>query len=211
MAVNNWRVLFLSTGNVGEEIVTGIHVKADKAGAGAWSADEVAGYVKDWLETAYKNLLTTDDRLDEIRVTEHKSDPADVPSQASRFPNLAGAQSGVDNKLPREACVWVSVKSAVPLRAARSGHHLPPWRHSAWLTTGGTFNTSSAIWPFVTTWVDALKNGHDVGVAGVDGHLSTIIWSQTRVLRGQSPHDWDAQNVVPSSRVAWLRSRRTIP
>lgn len=201
----------ISIGGAGEEIVSGIHVKADKAGLAAWSADDVAGYCKDWLETPYRNVMTTDDRLDEIRVTEHKSDVTEVPAQASRFPNLAGVQSGVDGKLPREACCWVSVKSGVPLRAARSGHHLPPWRHSGWLASTGQFNPSAAIWPYVTAWVNALKDGHDVGIAGVDGHLSTVIWSQTRVKRAQTPYVWDAVNVVPSQVVAWLRSRRTIP
>lgn len=211
MSANYWRVSFISTGGAGETIITGFHLKADALLTDAWDPPELVAEVETWLKTKYLNILTSDDRLNEIQVLEHLSDPTGVPRAASKFPAAAGVQAGMDGKLPREACVWVNIKTGVPLRAARSGHHLPPWRHSGWLSAQGSWNTGAAIWPFVNAWCDALKAGRDTGSPHVGGHLSTVAWSETRVRRSQTPHVWDANGVLPSTKVAWLRSRYSIP
>lgn len=206
-----WRVAFKSTGKDGEQIVNVFHcLDTAELSPDLLDASNLADAVYSWVGTEYRNLLTSQDTWDEIKVTSAVG-VGDVPTQHVRPVGLPGTYAGVDDKLPRELCVWAKASTNTPLRSARGGMFLPPPRSASLLASGQLWATgvggylSTIVQPFLTK----MLAGHDKALG--TGHISYIIYSVTRRAKGYGDYYFDVSSFSAAARPHIQRRRFSAP
>jgi hypothetical protein len=122
-----------------------------------------------------------------------------------------GTLAGADGVLPREICMTLSLRSNHTSRRAQGRIEVPSSLNSSNLDSSANWKTDSAYWNNTGTFADALLAGHDLGVLGVDGHLSTRVYSRRQHQEGKDPKTYDVDSYVRRPRPRWLRRRVSIP
>jgi hypothetical protein len=211
MANKPWRVAYQATGRDGEEVVWVFHVKdSTPLSADLRSASALATIVDGWLTTAYRGLADSTLVLHDIKVTEDVDYwNGTVADQAIKSIELAGTLTGLDHKASEGICVWSKAQIAEVFKGNHGGWHTPPMLHSTWLTNAGQWDSSSTAWTATKTVNDALLAGVDYD-AGL-GHVSYILYSQTRRRKGDANYYFDVVNLVRDAQPHFLRSRLTVP
>ena len=206
-----WRVAFQGTFSSAIQIVNVLHVKDDPVlGPDARSAHQMADELDTWLSTLWRAQATPHVVLDTIKVTETQTSSDTSPAeQWVKDIGLAGSRAGADGLLDPALCLWTKSLVAQSFKGNHGGIHAPPsYDQSDWQTDGLAV-TSSSYWTAVGAFNNALQAGHDYGT--ILGHLSYVLYSQTRRDRGDADWYFDVTAMSRSRRMHFLRSRTTAP
>jgi hypothetical protein len=206
-----WRVAFQSTGRNNEDVVTVFHVKdSTPLSADLRSASDLADVVNGWLTTLYRGLADSQLTVHDLKVTEVVDYwNGTIADQHVKSIELAGTLTGLDHEASEGICVWSKAQVSEVFKGNHGGWHTPPQLHSTWLTSSGVWATSSTAWTATKSVNDALLAGVDYD-AGL-GHVSYILYSQTRHRRGDANYYFDVTNLVRDVQPHFLRSRLTTP
>jgi hypothetical protein len=205
-----YRVSFESTVET-TKCATVVHVKATPPDAVVTpSVDTVADNVVTWLSSAYRAMLSTRDRLDDIKIREELGPGGGVPAVAERTGTWPGTWFGSTYNQDLQICAWSKTKTDAAVRGGHGGFFSPPALDQATFSgSHGTISTGNAFYLAIRAFADALLNGHDMGLAGIDGHLSYVIYSKTRRFRSDPNWYFDAKSITIDSRPHMLRSRKS--
>jgi hypothetical protein len=166
----------------------------------------VATDINAWIGTEWNAILTTAQTFIDVTVTE-ETYPASVPGQGIVTRNTIGARAQADDDLSPALCALAQLRTATPKKYARGHLFLPPAMNQGASAPAGTFNVSG---PYITAAVAfglKLQNGTTVGSTS----YKTIVFSKTRVARGQSPFTFPVTTVGIDVKQHFLRSRLTSP
>lgn len=209
-----WHIALQNRGGTGVAEVCTFHVLDTPGVTGSGlSAGGIADEVYNWVHTDWNNCLDTNSVFDRIVSTEDVTFwiPGTLGSAGVHTVGTNGARAAGDNLLPREMCMFASIKTDVAKRYARGGFHSPSITNSAALNTGGGLNTSHANYLDFQTFGATLLGGHDYGTGTSGGHLSLIVYSIAQRKRGATNYWFDAKSITINSRPKWLRQRVSIP
>lgn len=208
--VRIWRTAFTYHVN-GVGCATVINVKADSSSSIAnISAGDVADNVVDWLKDSFLAQLSTRDKLDAITLTEELGPGSAIPAVAERSGTWPGTRYGATWNMDNQICAWVKTKTNAAVRGGHGGFFGSPALDEACFNTDeGKINHGNAYYAAIAAFAADLLEGHDVGALGVDGHLSYVIYSRTRRMRGDSNYYFDATSCTISERPHFLRSRKS--
>ena len=203
-----WRVQFIANMQ-GQAMVTTIAVKDDPTAplGPNLSATEVADEVDTWLGALYALMVTIDGSLESIKVTEIPEEFSAIRSAAEKSVARAGGRDNSGDQLPDGVVAWNKVSTAAAIRSGHGGWFSLPAVRRLNLATTGLFDTGTTFWTSQTNFNNALLAGHDYGPLGADGHLSMVLYSETRHRRGDDTFLFDVTSISRNARVHWLRSR----
>jgi hypothetical protein len=111
----------------------------------------------------------------------------------------------------RELTLTLSLRSNHTTRRSMGRLSIPSPQNSAALISNATWLTSGGYYIAIGAFGDALLAGHDIGLAGVDGHLSTRIYSRADHKEGVDDPTYDVKSYLRQPRPRWLRRRLSIP
>jgi hypothetical protein len=206
----DYLLTFLSTGVGGVEYANTICVHDDELG-GPRDVGDVVDLVDTWLRTPYKNLLVSSTTVDVLRCFRIPDVFGTDSNVTSKLIGQPGTLTGPDGKLPREMTLTLSLRSNHTSRRSQGRLSIPSPLNSAYVDSSGNWSTGSAFWSAVGTFGDALLAGHDVGVLGVDGHLSTRVYSRQTHKEASGDKTHDVDTYIRRARPRWLRRRVSIP
>lgn len=206
----DYLLTFLSTGPGGEQYANTICAHDSESGGVRSAADTVDNFDA-WLKTKYKNILPTHTRLDVLRCFRIPEVYGDDSEVASKLIGENGTVTVSSLTLPREMCVTLSLRSSHTSRRTMGRISLPSPGSNGFLTTGGLWDVGTGWWAAIGTFGAALLAGHDIGVAGVGGHLSTRIYSRQQHKEGSGDKTTDVNSYFRQPRPRWLRRRTSVP
>lgn len=201
---------FLSTQSSGVQCANTICVHDDELGGPASPSDRVND-VDTWLTTKYRAMLPTSTIVDVLRLFQIPDVYGDDSFVANKFLALAGTLAGADGVMPRETTLTLSLRSNHTSRRSQGRISIPSSLNSSNLNSDGNWKTDSAYWNNTGTFAAALLAGHDMGVLGADGHLSTRIYSRRQHQEGTGEKTVDVDSYLRRPRPRWLRRRVSIP
>jgi len=206
----NYLVTFLSTGSAGEMYANTICVHDHDLSAGR-SVQNVVDEVDTWLTTAYRGLLQTNATLNALRCFHIPAVYGDDSDVVTKLKGVAGTLAAGDGKMGREITLTLTLRSSHTTRRSQGRLSLPSPENSATLDSAGKWAAGVSYWINAATFGDALLAGRDIGLAGVDGHLSTRIYSRSDHKEGDSDPTYDVTSYLRQPRPRWLRRRVSIP
>jgi len=122
-----------------------------------------------------------------------------------------GALSIGTGTVPRESSATLTLRSSHTSRRKMGRLLLPGPRNPSMVNANGTWVTSGSYYTNIATFADALLAGKDIGIGGVDGHLSTRVYSRVAHIQGVGAKTTDINAYTIQPRVRWLRRRVTAP
>lgn len=194
----------------GVAIATVLHVKADPlAPLADPNFSSLIGECDSWLSSAYRAMLSDEGTLDTLTLTETRASSDDsVPPQAVHVDGGAGTRSA-SGFVPTEVCAWVHARTNAAVRSGHGGFFGTPTVDSTVFSdTGGTIQTPTQYYIRLAAFTALLLAGHGIGLGGIDGHLSYVIYSQTRRDRGDAEWYFDVAGATIDRHMHFLRSRR---
>ena len=200
----------LSTDDIGVQYANTICVHDDEL-AGPRPGDEILDDIDSWLSTKYTNCLPATVTLRVLRLFQI---PAVYKADSNVYTmdkNTAGALSVGTGTVPREATLTLSLRSSHTSPRTRGRISIPSPRNPSMLDGSSNWLTSGSYWTNVGTFADALLAGKDIGIGGVDGHLSTRIYSRVAHQTGVGDKTTDVDTYLRRPRPRWLRRRVTAP
>jgi len=206
----DYLVSFLSDDAGGVQYANTICVHDDEFG-GPRSPSEFLDEVESWLKTKYVNILASDKTLRVIRAFQIPTVYGDDTEVDAKTFAVTGGLAAGDGKVPREATLTLTLRSSHTSRRKMGRLSIPSPRTSNAVDASGNWSTSNDYWTLTGTFADALLAGHDVGVGGVDGHLSTRIYSRRQHQLGTGDKTTDVDVYIRRPRPRWLRRRVSAP
>lgn len=201
---------FLSHQSSGVQCANTICVHDDELGGPSSPSDRVDD-VSTWLTTKYRALLPTSSVLDVLRLFQIPDTYGDDSVSVDKLIGSAGTLAGADGVLPREVCLTLSLRSNHTSRRSQGRIEIPSPLNSGCLDSSANWKTDTAYWTNIGTFADALLAGHDLGILGADGHLSTRVYSRRQHQEGKDPKTVDVDSYTRRPRPRWLRRRVSIP
>lgn len=201
---------FLSDDTVGVQYANTICIHDDELG-GPRPGSEILDDIQSWLQTKYCNCLPTTLTLRVLKLFQIPAVYGDDSNVYTLASNTAGAISGADSRLPRELALCLALRSSHTSRRTMGHISIPSPRKSDQLDNNGNWNTAGDLWGAAATFGDALLAGKDIGIGGVDGHLSTRIYSRKAHKTGEGDKTTDVSSYTRRPRPIWVRRRRTAP
>lgn len=201
---------WLSDDVVGVQYANTICVHDDELG-GPRPGDEILDDIDSWLTTKYTNCLPSSLTLRVLRLFQI---PAVWKADTNIYTlakNAGGALTVGDGKIPREMALVLSIRSSHTSRQTMGHISLPSPRNSSMLDGDGNWNTAGSYWTNAGLLGDALLEGKDIGIGGVDGHLSTRVYSRKRHQTGEGDKTTDVGSYTRRLRPKWVRRRTTAP
>lgn len=208
-----WRVTFNGVHeSTGVQIVNVIHFATDEEPlAGNASAQDVADKVDDVFSTLWREMATTEVRLQTIIAREELA-PGDtsVPEEAAATVDALGIRSAGSSSLPLAFCGLINCHTDAAVRSGHGWIFCPPMQKADDLTGAETIDPASIYWNTMVNFGTAVKNTHQIGTVVVHD-LHAVVYSHTRRARGDAQYWFDIKSAVPRPRPTWLRSRQTSP
>jgi hypothetical protein len=206
----DYLLTFLSTGPDGEQYSNTICVHDDEFG-GDHSPSYVVDQCDTWLSAKYRACMPPATILNVLRCFAIPDTYGADTSVAEKVINGAGTGAASDGQFPREVTMTLALRSDSTSRRRQGRISLPsPLRKSAF-STDGTWATADTFWTNAGLFGQALLDGHDEGIGGVDGHLSTRVYSRTQHKEGTGDKTHDVKSYIRRPRPRWLRRRVSIP
>jgi hypothetical protein len=206
----DYLLTYLSTYQGGVRIANTICVHDHDLSSGR-SPGDVANEVDSWLTAKYRALMTSTATVDILRCFRIPDTYGADSTVSNKLLGLAGTAGAGDGLVPREMTLTLSLRSDHTSRRAQGRLELPTRLSSNDLASGGAWYVSSSWWASVATFADALLAGHDVGTLGVNGHMSTRIYSRAQHREGLDPKTYDINSYLRQPRPRWLRRRVSTP
>lgn len=209
MAVD-YLLTFLSDDDVGVQYANTVCIH-DSDPAGASSPDSRLDDVETWLKVKYANFLPSTITLRTLRLFRIPAVYGDDSEVASKDVNLVGALSVGTGTVPRETVLTLTLRSNHTSRRKMGRLFIPSPRNPSTLDGASRWVTSSSYVVNVKAFADALLAGHDLGVAGANGHLSTRVYSRQTHKEQSGDKTTDIDTYIVQPRPRWLRRRVTAP
>lgn len=206
----DYLVTFLSTGGEGVQYANTISVHDDELG-GTRDVSDVVDLVDTWLTSKYRAMLPTSTHLSVLRCFRIPDVYGDDSNVALKDINLAGTGNVGDGQMGREVTLTLTLRSQHTSRRKMGRLSIPSPEDSATLASSGAWDVGSNFYDKVGQFADALLAGHDVGIGGVEGHLSTRIYSRKQHKEGTGDKTTDVDTYKRQPRPRWLRRRVSIP
>lgn len=206
----DYLLTFLSDDAVGVQYANTICIHDDELG-GPRPGDEILDDIDTWLSTKYKDCLHSSVTLRVLRLFQIPAVYGDDSNIYTLAKNVAGSLSGPDTKLPREMALCLAFRSSHTSRRSMGHISLPSARASGYLDSDGLLNTAGDWWLKAGLLGDALLAGHDIGIGGVDGHLSFRVYSRKAHKLGEGDKTTDVSSYTRRRRPIWVRRRVTAP
>lgn len=210
IVAKDYLLSYLSTGNTGVQTANTICVHDDELG-GPRDVDSVVDYVDTWLTTLYRACLSSNWTVDALRCFRIPDTYGADTNITSKLIGAAGTITGADGKLPREAALTLSLRSNHTSRRSMGRIEIPSPLSSTQMATDGSWSTSGSYWLACGAFGAALLAGHDIGVLGVDGHISTRVYSRVTHKSGVGDKTTDVKTYLRRPRPRWVRRRVSAP
>ena len=168
--------------------------------------DSVATDVYTWLGTLWTNCMTTSDTLHRIVVTDEDY-PGSSLGQGVHSVEQSGARTTTDMKVNSSVCALASWKTNTAKRYARGHTFMPPAWDSAAVQPTNQLVPTNQYFISVGNFASAYQAGHSAGSTS----YVPIVYSRTRVKRGETPFTFPIVAHQVSTLQHVLRSRLTAP
>lgn len=161
---------------------------------------------------AYKQMLMTGDKIDEIRVSQVPlaSDPHEAVLTTSAFPAQVGSLTNTAPNIPDEATATLTLQTGLTTRRARGRLFLPPPRLNSALN-GENFFDTTAWWTGCQTWrtwlLKMVADDASRYTTGILSEATLAIYSRLQDLGSLSPVLYTVAGLRLNPKVHWLRSR----
>jgi len=206
----DYLLTFLSDDDVGVQYANTICVHDDELG-GPRPGNEILDDIESWLKTKYTNFLPSSMTLRKLRLFQIPATYGDDSNVYEQGLTQVGALSIGTGTVPRESSATLTLRSSHTSRRKMGRLLLPGPRNPSMVNANGTWVTSGSYYTNIATFADALLAGKDMGIGGVDGHLSTRVYSRVAHIQGVGDKTTDINAYTIQPRVRWLRRRVTAP
>lgn len=198
------------------EVAFGWHV-VEKLGAAPTqtetSPDDVAAQAYEKYGTAVRSLVSTDGRVDAIRLREAQGQTdTSIPFASDMVVDAAGLLAGAQD-LPETLGAVVRLRSGAPVRGGVGWFFAPPMLAHQNLTSDGEIASGADYGAALAALEQLLTEPFDVGsnsaIPPTDNQARAVVYSQRRRDRGLDPYYWDVVSADHSRVPRYLRSRRS--
>lgn len=206
----DYLVTFLSDDAGGVQYANTICVHDDELG-GPRSPAEFVDEVEPWLKTKYTNCLPATLTLRVLRAFQIPAVYGDDSEIADKIVTQVGALSIGTGTVPRELTMILALRSSHTSRRKMGRLYMPSPRNPSMLDGDANWATGGSYYTNVGLFGQALLDGHDIGIAGADGHLSTRIYSRQTHKEASGDKTSDVDTYTRRIRPHFLRRRTTAP
>lgn len=202
-----YRLTFMCTGGDTQLVQPSLHYQTDVPPLGDEpDPNDVAGAVKDHLQTAFRACFPSDATLHDVVALEETL-PPDIGVAGLAHVGLAGTFSGSGAQIPEGLVPLVNLHTGSRSRSSRGWMHMPSPRYAS---TVSYDVWNSSILTALDAFAALLDDSMDLG-AITPTHLNPVVYSRTRRQRSEDPYTFRLTGATVNRTPKWLRTRMTTP